>query len=65
MARHPMNMCCPENRHGLTAFEKHRDDVKEVAYRLQFSDEHYFANIFRQKKGLPPGKYRITGDIGT
>lgn len=39
--------------------------VKEVAYRLQFSDEHYFANIFRQKKGLPPGKYRITGDIGT
>lgn len=39
--------------------------VKEVAYRLQFSDEHYFANIFRQKNGLPPGKYRITGDIGT
>ena len=37
--------------------------VKEVAYRLQFSDEHYFANIFRQKKGLPPENTGLPGTL--
>uniref|UniRef100_UPI003FF13C24 helix-turn-helix domain-containing protein n=1 Tax=Eisenbergiella tayi TaxID=1432052 RepID=UPI003FF13C24 len=32
--------------------------VKEIAYRLQFSDEHYFSNLFRQRTGSPPGKYK-------
>lgn len=32
--------------------------VKETAYRLHFTDEHYFSNVFRQRMGVPPGKYR-------
>lgn len=32
--------------------------VKEIAYRLQFADEHYFSSIFRRKKGVSPKAYR-------
>lgn len=32
--------------------------IKEIAYRLGFSDEHYFSNIFRKKTGISPGQYR-------
>ena len=31
--------------------------VKEIAYRLNFADEHYFSNIFLQKTGVRPKKY--------
>lgn len=36
--------------------------VKEIAYRLSFADEHYFSNVFKKRTGLPPGKYRETGE---
>lgn len=32
--------------------------IKETAYRLGFSDEHYFSNIFRKKTGVSPKEYR-------
>lgn len=31
--------------------------VKEIAYKLNFTDEHYFSNIFLKKTGIRPGKY--------
>ena len=34
--------------------------VKEIAYRLAFSDEHYFSNLFKQKTGVSPGQYRCS-----
>ena len=35
--------------------------VKEVAYRLNFVDEHYFSNVFSKRMGMPPGRYRTDG----
>lgn len=35
--------------------------VKEAAYRLGFSDEHYFSGIFRKKTGFSPTEYRKRG----
>ena len=35
--------------------------VKEVAYRLNFVDEHYFSNVFSKRMGMPPGRYRTEG----
>ncbi len=32
--------------------------IKEIAAELHFADEYYFANIFRRKKGISPGRYR-------
>lgn len=32
--------------------------VKEIAYKLNFEDEHYFSNYFKQKTGISPYKYR-------
>ncbi len=32
--------------------------VREIADRLQFTDEHYFSALFRQKTGVSPGAYR-------
>ena len=29
--------------------------VKEIAYRLNFADEHYFSNVFRKRMGKIPG----------
>lgn len=31
--------------------------VKEIAYKLNFADEHYFSNVFLKKTGVRPGKY--------
>lgn len=38
--------------------------VKEIAGRLNFSDEHYFSNVFKKRMGMPPGKYRERGQAG-
>ena len=35
--------------------------VREIAFRLCFSDERYFATLFRQKTGLSPSQYRKEG----
>lgn len=32
--------------------------LKETADMLNFTDEHYFSNIFKKKRGIPPGKIR-------
>ena len=32
--------------------------VKEIADILNFTDEHYFCNIFKKKRGVSPGKIR-------
>lgn len=32
--------------------------VREIAYRLGFSDEHYFSGLFRRKTGKRPTDYR-------
>lgn len=32
--------------------------VKEIAYRLNFADEHYFSRLFCRKMGIPPGRYK-------
>ncbi|MBO0450047.1 AraC family transcriptional regulator [Enterococcus sp. MJM12] len=32
--------------------------VQEIAARLNFSDEHYFSNVFRQKTGMTPTAWR-------
>lgn len=32
--------------------------VKEIAYRLCFSDEHYFSNYFKKRTGASPALYR-------
>lgn len=32
--------------------------IREIAFKLQFADEHYFSSVFRRKKGMPPREYR-------
>ncbi|MBR5570827.1 MAG: AraC family transcriptional regulator [Oscillospiraceae bacterium] len=32
--------------------------IRSIANHLGFSDEHYFANVFKQKTGLSPSQYR-------
>ena len=32
--------------------------IKEIADRLHFSDEYYFAAVFKRKTGISPGRYR-------
>lgn len=32
--------------------------IKEIAYKLNFADEHYFSNYFKKRVGLAPGEYR-------
>lgn len=32
--------------------------VKEIAYKLQYSDPYYFSNFFKRKTGISPIKYR-------
>jgi len=32
--------------------------VKEIAARLGFSDQYYFSNYYKRKKGLSPRLYR-------
>lgn len=35
--------------------------IKEIAYDLGFADEYYFSNIFKNKNGMSPQKYRKEG----
>jgi AraC-like DNA-binding protein len=32
--------------------------VKEIAYKLDFADEHYFSSFFKEKTEMTPSKYR-------
>jgi AraC family transcriptional regulator of arabinose operon len=32
--------------------------VKEIAFRLNFSDQYYFSNYFKRKTGMSPQKYK-------
>lgn len=32
--------------------------IKEIAARLHFADEYYFAAVFKRKTGIAPGRYR-------
>lgn len=32
--------------------------VKEIAFRLNYADEYYFSNAFKQKVGISPSEYR-------
>ena len=32
--------------------------IKEISFMLQFSDEYYFSNIFKEKAGICPSQYR-------
>ena len=32
--------------------------VKEIAYKLNFADEHYFSNVFFKRTGIRPGSYK-------
>lgn len=36
--------------------------VREIAFRLCFSDEHYFSSLFRRKTGQTPSAYRRDPD---
>lgn len=35
--------------------------IKEIAEQLHFSDEYYFAAMFKRKTGIAPGRYRAAG----
>ena len=35
--------------------------IKQIAYSLNFTDEYYFSNVFKQKTGMSPTKYRKKG----
>ncbi|MBD5346060.1 MAG: helix-turn-helix domain-containing protein [Bacteroides sp.] len=35
-----------------------RDSVKEIAYRLGFTDNTYFTRLFTNTVGVPPNKFR-------
>lgn len=37
--------------------------IKEIAAKLQFADEHYFSNIFHEKIGMTPNAYRYRKHI--
>lgn len=37
--------------------------IKEIAYRLDFADEHYFSSFFKEKRGISPSKCRENGVI--
>ena len=32
--------------------------IKQISYNLSFADEYYFSNVFKQKTGVSPTKYR-------
>lgn len=38
--------------------------VKEIAFKLNYADEHYFCNIFRSKTGKTPGEHRAAAIAG-
>ncbi|MFR7854709.1 MAG: AraC family transcriptional regulator [Acutalibacteraceae bacterium] len=32
--------------------------MREISDMLKFTDEHYFCNIFKKKRGVTPARYR-------
>jgi AraC-like DNA-binding protein len=34
--------------------------IKQIAYKLNFADEHYFSNFFKEKCGVTPKDYRFS-----
>ncbi|MBO5060817.1 MAG: helix-turn-helix transcriptional regulator [Clostridia bacterium] len=32
--------------------------VKQISYELKFADEYYFSNVFKQKEGISPRKFK-------
>lgn len=32
--------------------------INEIAYMLKFADEHYFSNVFKEKTGMSPSRFR-------
>jgi len=43
---------------AIILLEGTRHSVKEIAYLLGFSDEHYFSGLFKSKTGKSPTEYR-------
>lgn len=37
--------------------------IKEIALKLQFADEHYFSNFFKNKVGLSPSDYKKSSPV--
>ena len=37
--------------------------IKETASILNFTDEHYFCNIFKRKRGMTPGEFRKSSGL--
>lgn len=33
--------------------------ISEISYLLKFADEHYFSNIFKEKTGMSPSRFRV------
>ena len=58
--------CCTPYEYHLSHKEKIAKSLlentslsaKEIAYRLGFSDEHYFSNFFKKRVGLRPAEYK-------
>ncbi|WP_367882706.1 AraC family transcriptional regulator [Victivallis vadensis] len=42
-----------------------RQSVKQISAGLYFSNEYYFAGLFKKKTGLSPGRYRRKTEEGT
>ncbi len=41
-----------------------RQSARDTAKLLGFSNEYYFSRIFKEKKGMPPGEFRLLNDPG-
>ena len=41
-----------------------RRTVKQISADLHFSNEYYFAELFKRKIGYSPGRYRRTVEAG-
>lgn len=45
-------------QHAMLLMQDGRLSIKEIAYRLNFSDESYFSRLFKKKTGIPPSEFR-------
>lgn len=45
-------------RKAISLLEVTNLSIKEISFYLGFCDEHYFSNLFKQKKGMTPSEYR-------
>ena len=50
-------LSCKEQT-AKTLLENTGMSAKEIAYRLGFSDEHYFSNFFKKRTGKRPIEYK-------